>query len=67
MMVLLLLDDDEDDDGKWLAKARGLGLLRGVNASLLEKEGSRGSSGQGVVEDRVTEFGGNSDGLSTSG
>lgn len=65
-MVVLLLDDD-DDDGKGLFKARGVGLLRGMDASLLLKNRSRGVSGQDVVAGRVTRFGDDPDGLSRSG
>lgn len=74
MMVISLLDDDEGDDegddGKGLTKARRLGLLRGVDASLFGRDRSRGSSGQGVVgvvENCVNGFGGHLDGLPRSG
>lgn len=67
MVVLLLDDDDDDDDGKGLVKARGIGLLRGMDASLLSKNRSRGVSGQDVVAGWVTRFGDDPDGLSRSG
>lgn len=68
MVVSLLVDDDDDeDDGKGSVKARGLGLLRGMDASLNEKDGSKGFSGQDVVEGWVTGLGDDPDGLSKSG
>lgn len=55
MVVVLLLDDDGDE--KELVRARGVGLLRVMDSSLLlKKDGARGSSGPDA-EGLITVFG----------